>query len=73
MQVKDRKIYAVVTMLQYTVRGYVASDFEEINETCLQGTKILNASRKSGNIRKDLETGWRQSQVFAISSGIEIC
>ena len=72
MKVKDRKIYAVVTMLKYTIRGYVASDFEEINETCLQGTK-MNASRKSGNIRKDLETGWRQSQVFAISSGIEIC
>ena len=73
MEVQDRKIYAVVTMLQYTVRGYVASDFEEINETCLQGTKILNSSRKSGNIRKDLATGWRESQVFAISSGIETC
>ena len=72
MEVKDGRIYAVVTKLENTARGYVASTFEETNKTWFYGTKTLNASRKSGNIRQYFETGWRQSQVFAISSGIEI-
>ena len=33
MEVKDRRIYAVVTKLEYTARGYVASTFEETNKT----------------------------------------
>ena len=58
-------------MLQYAVRGYVAGNFEEINETCLQGTKNSNASKKPVNTRKCFETGLRQVVVSVISSGIE--
>lgn len=58
-------------MLQYAVRGYVAGNFEEINETCLRGTKNSNASKKPVNTRKCFETGLRQVVVSVISSGIE--